>query len=262
MGLNGNITCTHILYYFHSKPELPACENMLQLLKQKILPLILPFKNFLNLRSRIKLIAPNADPDMFNRIVELQKFTQLLKSPPGFTVVTGPVNSGKSRLIDCVVTNLATSVPVQTANLRKGTYSSVQSLVRSLSSEKMTSWLNTIREVVDEVSISELSIRLARNTSTPLENLNTLLQWIVEELPSYSKIRGKHVGHPILFIDEANRLSSLLCDKHGEDALQSLFEWLVLHTKEKRHFHVIMASSDSFFNLWIERYIGSSRYNT
>ena len=36
----------------------------------------------------------------------------------------------------------------------------------------------------------------------------------------------------------------------------------IMHTKEKRHFHVIMASSDSFFNLWLEKYIGSSRYNT
>ena len=31
---------------------------------------------------------------------------------------------------------------------------------------------------------------------------------------------------------------------------------------EKHHFHVIMASSDSFYNLWVERFIGSSRYNT
>ena len=37
---------------------------------------------------------------------------------------------------------------------------------------------------------------------------------------------------------------------------------MILHTKEKQQFHVIMASLDSFFNLWVEKFIGSSRYTT
>ena len=35
-----------------------------------------------------------------------------------------------------------------------------------------------------------------------------------------------------------------------------------MHTKEKWNFHVIMASSDSCFNLWVEKFIGASHYNT
>lgn len=49
---------------------------------------------------------------------------------PGFAVVTGSVNSRKNMPIDFVVGNLATTVgpvPVQTANLRERTYSSVRS---------------------------------------------------------------------------------------------------------------------------------------
>ena len=65
----------------------------------------------------------------------------------------------------------------------------------------------------------------------------------------------------MFFIDEANRLRSLLLDKDGQAALESLFQWFVLHTKEKRQLHVIMASSDSFYTLWVEKFIGSSRYN-
>ena len=64
------------------------------------------------------------------------------------------------------------------------------------------------------------------------------------------------------FINEANRLKSILCDKDGHAALQRLFQWFVLHTKEKGHFHVVMASSDSFFTLWLEKFVGSSRYST
>ena len=74
-------------------------------------------------------------------------------------------------------------------------------------------------------------------------------------------MRGKQC--PILFIDEANRLRALLRDKdHGQSVLESFFEWLILHTKEKEQFHVVMASSDSFFNLWVKKFIGSSRYST
>ena len=49
---------------------------------------------------------------------------------------------------------------------------------------------------------------------------------------------------------------------HGQSALESLFEWLILLTREKQRFHVVIASSDSFFNLWVEKFIDTSRYTT
>ena len=35
-----------------------------------------------------------------------------------------------------------------------------------------------------------------------------------------------------------------------------------MNTKEKQNFHVILASSDNFFNLWVERFVGPSWYMT
>jgi len=63
-------------------------------------------------------------------------------------------------------------------------------------------------------------------------------------------------------VDEANRLRGLLRDEDGQAALESFFEWLVMTTKQKQNFHVLLASSDSFFNLWVERFVGPSRYST
>ena len=225
---------------------------MLQLLLQR---------KFLPVRKSVRFLSLIVDEDMFNRSREVELLSQLLMSSPKLSVVTGPVNSGKSRLMEHVIAHLPKKsdrhVPVHNSNLRQGTYNSVESLVDSLSSD-MKTWLTSIKEAIGDVSVSAVRFHLTRGP--PLDRLNSLLRNIAKELPPYSILRGKHI--PVFFIDEANRLRSLLCDKDGQAALESLFQWFVLHTKEKRHFHVVMASSDSFYNLWVERYIGSSRYTT
>ena len=55
---------------------------------------------------------------------------------------------------------------------------------------------------------------------------------------------------------------TLLRDRDGQAALETLFEWLIMHTKEKTHFQVVLSSSDSFFTLWVEKFIGPTMYNT
>ena len=35
-----------------------------------------------------------------------------------------------------------------------------------------------------------------------------------------------------------------------------------MNTKEKQNFNIVLASSNSFFNLWVEQFIGPSRYTT
>lgn len=44
--------------------------------------------------------------------------------------------------------------------------------------------------------------------------------------------------------------------------MHNVFKWLVLNTKELRRFHAMFASSDSFFHLWVAKYIGSTRYES
>ena len=79
-------------------------------------------------------------------------------------------------------------------------------------------------------------------------------------LPTRTLLRGKQ--NPILFVDEANRLRTLLRYADCQLALETFFEWLVMNTKEKQNFHVVLAGSDSFFNLWVEWFVGPSRYMT
>jgi len=50
--------------------------------------------------------------------------------------------------------------------------------------------------------------------------------------------------------------------EHGQSALESFFEWLILHTKEKQQVHMVMASSDSFLTFELEKFIENSKYST
>jgi len=57
-------------------------------------------------------------------------------------------------------------------------------------------------------------------------------------------------------------LKALLKDEYGHEALSSMFEWFVANTKQDHCFHVILGSSDSFFHLWVTKYIGASRFTS
>lgn len=104
---------------------------MLRIFQRKILP------------SRKSRYA-SVDQDMFNRSREVERLSQLLMSSPMLSIITGPVNSGKSKLLDHVLTRLSEKatrgIPVYSINLRQGTYNSVQSLVDSLSADMKTWW--------------------------------------------------------------------------------------------------------------------------
>ena len=125
----------------------------------------------------------DSDYDMFNRLKVFQVLTslyhlyiifislyQVVTSSPKLSVITGPINSGKSKLVDHVATNLykKTRVPVHTINLRKGTFNTVESLVDSLSSDKMGTWLGAVKNAIDAVSFPAVKVHFTHGVnSTP-----------------------------------------------------------------------------------------------
>ena len=65
--------------------------------------------------------------------------------------------------------------------------------------------------------------------SNSIAQLHNLLKGVAKNLSGRTIFEGKQV--PILFIDEANRLQAFLRDKHGQTALESLFQYGTLHKK-------------------------------
>ena len=76
-------------------------------------------------------------------------------------------------------------------------------------------------------------------------------------LPDWNWLRGLGIPSPVLVIDEANRIRALLDDERGSAALNDFFAWIVQNTSR---FHVMMASSDSFFLRWITQYVDSAYF--
>ena len=202
--------------------------------------------------------------NFFNRCQEIEKLNKLLKSEPQLSVLTGPVNSGKSILVMKIIRDIKKAkIPVLTINLRDVSFNSVHSFVTILE-KKLATWLQQYLVAADEyrldASLYGLHLKLGktRRGLPSIATLDQLFEKISAKLPPRT-FWGK-IQTPIFVIDEANELSALRKDPDGHDALMTLFKWLVLNTKELNLFHTLLISSDSFFHLWVAKYIGTSRY--
>jgi len=109
--------------------------------------------------------------------------------------------------------------------------------------------------------MAELSLTLS--TKGPEVSLKTMYSKLSKALPNWSVLRGYNIPPPVLFVDEANRLDYLLSDGDGNKGtrvLNDFFAWVVENSKEANRFHVIMASSDSFFLKWLNQFIDSGSF--
>lgn len=205
--------------------------------------------------------------DFFNRKQELDSLYSILKSDPRLSVITGPVNSGKSLLLRKVLQGVKErdNTPVLHINLREISFDSVDSLVNTLD-RKLESWMEQFSKAAKHYAINlqgyGISFEWKRTEQSlrPIMKLNELFNKISTKLPPRT-FWGRHQT-PIFIIDEANELQALTADKDGHTALINLFKWLILQTKELHRFHTLLVSSDSFFHLWVASYIGASRYSS
>ena len=67
-------------------------------------------------------------------------------------------------------------------------------------------------------------------------------------------------SYPIFVIDHANELKKLLRYEYGQEALEKLFRWFTLNTKELQKFHVVLISSENFFDQWVEQFVEPTIY--
>ena len=179
-----------------------------------------------------------------------------------FSVITGLIDSRKLNLLTELTYSLRRQhIPVLDINLRSVSFNSVDSFVSTLE-DKGNTWLNQFQKGTKYFNLNakaygfQFSIGAA-GQKIPLK-LNKLLHLFKAKLPPHTFWYGEKV--PLFIIDEVNELWALSKDPDGSEALHNLFKWLVLNTKERSRFHVLFSSSDSFFHLWVSKYIGSTRY--
>jgi hypothetical protein len=213
--------------------------------------------------------VPIEQDKFFNREREIKALTTMLKMMPQLSVISGPVNSGKTSLILKILRDISenNNRPVLHIDLRERSFNTVDSFASSLDRE-MSSWVDRFGEVARRLKLDtsgygfnlQASLADKKSDLLPIDRLNNIFEAMSKQLPPHSWWSGTQ--SPILFIDEASRMRTLLKDKHGHDALTSMFEWFVRNTKQHHRFHVVLGSSDSFFHLWVQKYIGSSRFTS
>jgi hypothetical protein len=215
-----------------------------------------------------RVVAPLQGDEFFNREREISALKGIFNGAPKLSVISGPVNSGKTALIRKVLEDISTGDrrPILHIDLRSASFDTVGGFQRSLELG-MTDWLEACRKVAARMSLNleagdvkvDVSLKQDKDV-TPIEKLDLLYNRLDRALPSWKIWTGRSV--PILFVDEANEMAQLLKDKGGHEALLSLFKWIVMNTKQDRRFHVVLGTSDSFFHLWIAKYIGTSRFTS
>ena len=80
--------------------------------------------------------------------------------------------------------------------------------------------VTSIREINPKLSVADVTLEI--NPKNVQHSFYEALRALSKALPNWSWLRGNGIPTPILFIDEANRLSMLLDDKNGYTMLNDL----------------------------------------
>lgn len=215
--------------------------------------------------------------NLFNRTRELDALCSTLKAKPQYSIISGSVNSGKSIILGEAMKRLKeeTDSSVVYIDLRGSTFRDVSSFLAVLIEElgSWHKWLNRLKllpHIKGKLSVSadknleaQLEVTLGEGRESAMESsvrLKMLFNILSKALPDWNWLRGYGIPSPVLVIDEANRLRALLDDERGSAALNDFFAWIVQNTKQDSRFHVMMASSDSFFLRWITQYVDSAYF--
>ena len=177
------------------------------------------------------------------------------------------MNSGKSTLLQEAIKTLKLENPdrsIVNIDLRSRTFRSIEAFSSTIIRE-LDTWYSRLFKLLPDtvkaklsISSSQVELTFQRGKDRPTECLQEVYDALSNALPEWSWLKGENIPSPILCIDEANRLQALLDDKRGNIALDDFLAWIVLNTKQMNKFHVIMASSDSFFHRWISQYVDST----
>jgi len=141
--------------------------------------------------------CPISRGEFYNRIKELEAFRGVLEDLPQISVVSGPVNSGKTTLMLLLLEEMSKNKqnprPVLHIDLRGGSFWTVHELANALEGA-MASWVDRFRDIVqktNQASVGDFTFKRDLEEVTPIERLNKTFTVMSKLLPQYNLLFGK-----------------------------------------------------------------------
>ncbi|MHC1575085.1 MAG: ATP-binding protein [Candidatus Methanogasteraceae archaeon] len=189
------------------------------------------------------------DIEFHNRERETKEIRSILDSRPTLiTFMYGPINSGKTGLINHVVEELPEDYVVFYINLRTKFLSSYDDFIESLfememeSGEALKKGKETLAELVSSVTkvagipITKEFLDYVFKDNKPKNAFSYIIK-LFEEVRAAGK-------QPVLVLDELQKIGDV---KVNGFLVYELFNFFIDLTKEKHLAHVFVATSDSLF---------------
>ncbi|HID26957.1 MAG TPA: ATP-binding protein [Methanosarcinales archaeon] len=180
-----------------------------------------------------------------NRETEMKEIMRILNTEPTLiTFIYGPINSGKTELINHLIKKLPEEYVVFYINLRTKFLASYDDFIESLFEMeiKETKKKETLKELVSSVTkaagipINREFLDYVFKDKKPKNAFSYIIK-LFEEVKNAGK-------HPVLILDELQKIGDL---KVNGLLIYELFNFFIDLTKEKHLAHVFVITSDSLF---------------
>ncbi|RLG28057.1 ATP-binding protein, partial [Methanosarcinales archaeon] len=186
--------------------------------------------------------------EFHNRVEEMEEITRLLGTEPTLiTFIYGPINSGKTELINNLIKNLPENQKVFYINLRGRFVSNYDEFIKVLFDVEHEARYGRIQEflkpIVNVLPGSYHGIPIPKDMFLKLfeeKDVEDAFVYIETVLRAFYK----DGYHPVLVLDELQVIGDLKVD---DLLIYKLFNFFVRLTKELHLAHVFVASSDSLF---------------
>ena len=188
----------------------------------------------------------------FNREMEVNKILSIIEGEPNFIYfIFGPINSGKTALINEVINNrLDDNYKVFYINFRRYLISEKREFIEAIFTTKKEGVLEEIKNKSEVINLLIKGAKVLSGIPIPEVEFNKLFEERINDVFQYLNdilLETKNSGKkPILIFDELQMIRDVVLNGQ-KYLLKELFQFLVSLTKEQHLCHVFCLSSDSLF---------------
>ncbi|XRO77101.1 ATP-binding protein [Methanocaldococcus sp. 10A] len=188
----------------------------------------------------------------FDREKEIKEILYILEGESNFIYfIFGPINSGKTALINEVINNrLDDNYKVFYINFRRYLISEKREFIEAIFTTKKEDILEEIKSKSEVINMLIKGAKVLTGIPIPEVEFNKLFEKRINDVFQYLNdilLKTKNSGKkPILILDELQMIKDVVVNGQ-KYLLKELFQFLVSLTKEQHLCHVFCLSSDSLF---------------